>query len=627
MIASAEENIRPDVLQRTSEALLGRGSNLRLWPEAIAGERSDFRAAVGVSGLLPEDKFDRQPILSEDRDTVFVCQARLDNREDLLRALDLPQATASHVADSAILYRCFLKWGRVCMGHLAGDYAFVAFSHKKKELFGATDHVGHTRLFYALAEGRLIVSTQLTAIRACPYLKPTMHEQALGLCAEAVFLKGQTPFREISALPGGHSLLWSNGQVKITRWWAPQDKYQARFSNAADYVESARELFEKAVQSCLRSSSPVSATLSGGLDSGLVTSMAAKQLRASGQSITAYTSAPHLDNPSNRRTGWDADDAPFAAKTAAFHQNIEHIVLRTDGRTALDLIPQIHARSATPVRNGANHLWIDTIAHRLRERGSRVLLTGAHGNFALSYSGLGGFRELCQHLQFRAAFGLALDMQAAGDRAAWKTIAGGLLPQSLFDALRFRVYGEKVSQSLPACLLASDFQKANSEALRRLRPPQRTRKAFLRGALSPAMLWAADPLPQWGIEFRDPTSDRRLIELLLSFPLAAFSPAGQSRGLAREAGRGVLPESVRLRRTQGQQSADYSSSMARQCANYRQIAEDMAESPACIRLLDLALLRRAIYAVANGETSPVLTGRIDRAADIGLFLLRQNAGG
>lgn len=141
------------------------------------------------------------------------------------------------------------------------------------------------------------------------------------------------------------------------------------------------------------------------------------------------------------------------------------------------------------------------------------------------------------------------------------------------------------------------------------------------------MLWAADPLPQWGIEFRDPTSDRRLIELLLSFPLAAFSPAGQSRGLAREAGRGVLPESVRLRRTQGQQSADYSSSMARQCANYRQIAEDMAESPACIRLLDLALLRRAIYAVANGETSPVLTGRIDRAADIGLFLLRQNAGG
>ena len=620
-IASREPDIRPEALQRTGDALLGGMGDLRLWPESIAGERSEFRAAVRVPGLLPEDQFDRQPILSEDGDTVFVCQARLDNREDLLRALELPQTSTNCLADSTILYRCFLKWGHSCMEHLAGDYAFVAFSRREKEIFAATDHAGHTRLFYALAGSRLILSTQLNAMRACPLLQLTMDEQALGLCVEAVFPKGQTPFREVRALPGGHSLLWKDGQVKVTRWWTPEGRYQARFSNAVDYVDSARELFDQAVAACLRSSSPVSATLSGGLDSGLVTGMAAKQLRASGQCIRAYTSAPMPGNPSYRRKGWDADDAPFAAETAAFHENIEHIVLRTDSRTALDLIPQLHARSATPVRNGANHLWIDSIARSARERGSRVLLTGARGNFALSYTGLGGFRELCQYLQFKAAFRLALDAQAAGDRAAWKTVAGALLPQRLFDALRFRVYGEKLDDTQPINFLSSAFRKANAEALRRRRPPQRTRKAFLRHALAPTIVWAADPLPQWDVEFRDPTNDRRLMELLLSFPLSAFSSAGKSRGLAREVGRGLIPETVRLRRTQGQQSADYASSMAKDLARYRRFADKLAASDACLRMLDLTVLHRAIDAVAAGAISGAITSGIDRAMAAGLFLL------
>jgi asparagine synthase (glutamine-hydrolysing) len=626
-MASAELSVRPEFLRRMGEALLGGTGPLRTWPEDSAGGEHHFRAAVRVPGLLPEDLFDHQPILSEDRDTVFVCRARLDNREDLLRALDLSGSSAGEIADSTILFHCFLKWGRTCMGHLTGDYAFIAFSHRTREIFGATDHAGHTRLFYVLAGGRLFVSSQLTAMRSCPYLEPTMNEQALGLCTEAIFLAGQTPFHEIHALPGGHSLLWKDSQIKIERWWMPQTMNPTTFRSSADYLESARELFEQSVHSCLRSSTAVSATLSGGLDSGLVTGMAAKQLRMSGKSITAYTSSPQPENPTHRRVGWDADDTPFAAESATFHDNVEHVVLRANDRTALDLFPQIHARSATPVRNGANHLWIDAIARRVRERGSRVLLTGAHGNFGLSYSGLGGFRELCQHLQFKAAYELALAAQASGDRAAWKTIVGAMLPQAFFDGLRLRIYGEKPNRNLPVHFVSAAFRSANADALVRRRPPQRTRKAFVRNAISPAPIWVADPLPQWDIELRDPTRDRRLIELLLSFPLAAFSPAGRSRGLARELARDLLPDAVRLRRTQGQQSADYASFVAKQCAKYRRAIEEMEGSSACLRILDLGALHRAIDAIAGGETSTMLTSGMDRAVDVGLFLLQRGSGG
>jgi asparagine synthase (glutamine-hydrolysing) len=601
--------------------LRGGSGELRTW----CGARSDERRAVGVAvrvpGLLPEDRFDVQPLLSEDGGYLVVCQARLDNREELIEALAISDRPAGELPDSLILQRAFLKWGEGCVDHLTGDYAFAAYSLLRDELFCAVDHVGHYRLYYAAAGRRIVLSTQLAAIRACPGISTGVNEVSLGLLAEAQFQKGETPYREIQSLPGGHCLKWKRGEVQVRRWWQPEVQPKAQFRNPDDYVEKAQELLNRAVRSCLRSSTPVSATLSGGLDSGLVTATAARLLLDAGLQMTAYTAAPRPEDATFRRRGWEPDDAPYAAETAALHPNLQHVILRSDGRVALDLMLQMHERSGTPVRNGANHLWIDSIARAAVASGSRVLLTGALGNFAISYTGLGGFRELFRQMQLRAAFRLAMEVQGAGERAAWKTIARGVVPPRVFEAVRSRLYEEKVAKDLLLPLTSAAFRRQHRAKLRRSRPPQGTRQAFLRRATASALIWAADPLPQWDIEMRDPTSDRRLLEGLLSFPLAAFSYAGRSRGLARELGKGILPDAVRLRRTQGQQAADYACSMARQSVRYQEAIAAMAASPVCRSIFDPEAMNRAINMVAGGETSGFLTARLDRAVDAGLFLL------
>ena len=523
----------------------------------------------------------------------------------------------SETADSTLLLAAYERWGENCVAHLTGDFAFAVYSSEKQSLFAAVDHLAHYRLYYATHGKRISLSTQLAPLRHHQGQSASLDEVALGLSTEARYLPGLTPYRSIRQLTGGECLHWNQSEVKTSRWWQPESRPPTRLKNPAEYVEAAHELFERAVTECLRSTTPVTSSLSGGLDSGLVTAAAARQLRNQGRSLTAYTSAPRQGTPVFERPRWDADDSSFAAQTAAFHPNINHVVLHGDGRVALDLIPDIHQRSGLCVRNGANHLWLDDIARKITPG---VLLTGARGNFSVSYTGNGGFAELLRQRQWNAALQCALAARRSQNKPLWKTFASGLLPGHTFAYLRSLIYDKKWEV---LSLTTAEFRRQHHSALHPQRPAPHTRAAFLRRAMLPNIVWAADPLAQWGIEWRDPLADRRLLELLLSFPLSAFAHQGQSRGLARQLGVGLLPEAIRLRRTQGQQAADYATAMAQQLPRYRALATRMADSHTCRALFDISLLRESLERVGAGELSGELTSPIDRCVDAGLLILEQ----
>jgi len=598
-------------------SLLGGTGVLRTFPAELSAPRQQAAAAVRVPGLLPEDRCDVQPLWSRDRKTLFVCQVRLDNRAEVLKALGMNNTPAAEIADSTILHTAYQQWGEQCVARLAGDYAFAAYSTETERVFAAVDHLGHYRLYYAARGGRIVLCTQLAALRAHGADAAQMDEVALGLSAEARYMPGVTPFRGIKQLIGGECLTWRDGSVETRRWWQPETRPLTRFRNPVEYVEAAREVFERAVSDCLRSAAPVSSTLSGGLDSGLVTATAARLLNKRGGSLVAYTSAPATGNVVFQRSRWDADDSSFAAQTAAFQGNIQHIILRSDGRVALDLIEQIHQRSGVPVRNGANHLWLDDIARRT---GPGVLLTGPRGNFSLSYTGNGGFAELLREWRWKAALHCALQTKKAEGKPLWKTLAGGVMSRGVFESLRRRLYGEKMEF---LSLTTADFRKLHRDALHPQRPTPGTRAFFALKMTQPIAVWAADPLAQWGVEWRDPTADRRLMELLLTFPLAAFAHEGRARGVARHLGRGLLPEAIRLRRTQGQQSADYAVAMAQQMPRYRALYDRMLTSTACRSIFDLPALDSALKRVEMGELSGAIAFPIDRCVDAGVFLMEQ----
>jgi len=82
---------------------------LRTFPAGTSAIRQNAVAAVRVPGFLPEDRYDLQPLRSHDGRSLFVCQARLDNRDELLSKLTMQERDG--VADSELLFAAWQRWG------------------------------------------------------------------------------------------------------------------------------------------------------------------------------------------------------------------------------------------------------------------------------------------------------------------------------------------------------------------------------------------------------------------------------------------------------------------------------------------------------------------------------------
>src|SRR5207249_11522049 len=95
-------------------------------PDAVA-QWSDRNVAFGrqLMRVLPEDTFDRQPLKGGSGRYILVADIRLDNREELTEALQIPASQARGLCDAAILLAAIERWEETCLNRLVGDYAFA----------------------------------------------------------------------------------------------------------------------------------------------------------------------------------------------------------------------------------------------------------------------------------------------------------------------------------------------------------------------------------------------------------------------------------------------------------------------------------------------------------------------
>src|SRR3954453_21827506 len=103
--------------------------------------------------LLPEDEFDRQPLIGGDGRFRLVADIRLDNRSELQAALGLTAPEAAGLPDSAILLRALERWSDQALEHIVGDYAFAFFDRHAGTLMLARDPVGQRPLFWHRSDG------------------------------------------------------------------------------------------------------------------------------------------------------------------------------------------------------------------------------------------------------------------------------------------------------------------------------------------------------------------------------------------------------------------------------------------------------------------------------------------
>src|SRR5882757_4852008 len=551
-------------------------------------ESAAFAAAFRPLTLLPEDAFDSQPFV--DHELIFVCRARLDDRAGLLQQLQIDSAQGATLSDGHILRHCYKKWGEETPQHVYGDFAFVAWERWSRRTVAATDHLGNFPLFYCRAGGRILIATQLGALLACPAVRAKLDTDCLGRVAAGKPAQGRTMFEGINVLTGGQFLVHHEELVRIQQWWRPDTAPREVHAHPRDYVNEARALFDSAVASRLRARGGVIATMSGSLDSTLVAVAAARQMAASGKVLEALTATPQ-------------DDLPWATAVAEFQPNIRQRLVSPAGMTPLDILPVAHSLAHTPVCNPDHLVWTWQMSSRAAHNRVRVILCADRGNQSISYTG-----DLCD-AHFIRLRRLAEAAQHAWDRVRW--IGAG--PRGTNTPAAEGQWIQRTGSRAEGLAVHDEL-------------PLSEREIFTRTMTTPHTPARVDFMAQFGVEWLDPTADRKLLERLLTFPLHIFRVGNRPRGLARELGRGRLPDVVRLRRARSTHFPEQTAWFTARADDYRKAFRKLRDSSSCADFLDLRSLEPLLATLCAGGGTPAQATTVHRALDAGLFAAARESG-
>ena len=240
-----------------------------------------------------ESEREQQP-RSLDGRVWITADARIDARTELKDKLESNGCQDLHNAtDVDLILYTYHVWGKKCVQHLLGDFAFAIWDAQKQRLFCARDHFGIRPFFYAHVDQRFIFSNLFNCVREHPAVSDEIND--LAIANFLLFRRNPkldiTSLADIRRLPPAHCLSYEGGDLRIERYWTlPIADAPVRYKSLNDYVERFRELFDAAVNDRLRTGN-IAVFMSGGMDSTSIAATACHLLasQAKNQNVKAYT--------------------------------------------------------------------------------------------------------------------------------------------------------------------------------------------------------------------------------------------------------------------------------------------------------------------------------------------------
>ncbi len=610
------------------EAML---SSLEIYGPDSGAAWSERGVALGMRQalLLPEDRYEQQPLLGAGGRIVLVCDIRIDNRGELASDLALSAEASRWFTDARLFLAAFERWGEACTDRIAGDYAFAVWRNDERRLLLGRDPLGQRPLHYHLDANRVAAASMPRGLHALPSLPRRPDERRLAefLALLPEFGAG-TYYGSIERVEPGQVLAVTRGRaVECHR--RRLRRHRLSGNRPGDFVEGVRAHLDEAVRSRLRARAGIGAHLSGGIDSTAVVATAARQLESAGGALTAFTAVPRAGYARPNSTRFIFDEGQLAAQTAGRYPNVAHVLVRSEGRTPLDDLDRYAELCGCPPPNLCNLTWLLGINEAARARGVGVLLTGQAGNAGLSYSGRQLLPELVGRGRWLSWVREALVRVRKG--ASWAAVVGETVwpwyPTGLWDRLhpedRFAIRNHS-ALSAEAIAAWSLDRRARVSRMGRLHRGWTSGLAMRRWALAGGDTgrYQKGMLAWWGIDLRDPTADTRLLEFCLSVPTEAYAAGGESRVLARRALADRVPAAVLDERRTGYQCADWHERLDAAKDRAAATIAALASSASARRLLDFGRLEALM---AHWPT----TGwhRVDAAQYYRTMLLRALAAG
>ena len=257
----------------------------------------------------------------------IVYNGELYNLPELRQELSSLGVTFRSRSDTEVLLQGYLQWGAGVTEKLNGIYAFAVWNEHDRSVFLARDPMGVKPLFYALRGEKLFFASELKTLLLFPEVEPVVGAE--GVYELMLLGPGRTPgcgvFRDVSELLPGQCATFSAGGWQSRFFWQLQDgECRDSFYEAS---EKTRYLVEDAIRRQLISDVPLGTFLSGGLDSSIISAVAAREQGG----VDTY-SVYYRDNEkyfTSTKFQPDADNAYIAIMEQAIGARPHHVILDT----------------------------------------------------------------------------------------------------------------------------------------------------------------------------------------------------------------------------------------------------------------------------------------------------------
>ena len=264
------------VLRRMTDALAHRGPDGEgFYADASLGLGHRRLAIIDLSPLA------HQPMITPDRRYAITYNGEVYNFQELRAELESLGHSFRSRTDSEVVLQAYAAWGPACVERFNGMFAFAVWDRQTQELFLARDRYGIKPLYYAFVGEVLLFASEQKALLQHPELTRALDAEAL--CEYLTFqnlFTDRTLLEGVRTFPPGCWATVSRGASSLqpTTYWDFHFVEPSDPASDAEYLEELDRLFVQAVSRQLVGDVEVGSYLSGGLDSGSITAVAASQL-------------------------------------------------------------------------------------------------------------------------------------------------------------------------------------------------------------------------------------------------------------------------------------------------------------------------------------------------------------
>ncbi len=260
-----------DTIEKMVQTLEKRGPDeTNIWTDTHVGFGHKRLIVVDPTG-------GRQPMSKQKKGFQYtVCyNGELYNTEDIRKILLTKGYSFKSHSDTEVLLTAYIEWAEECVNYLNGIFAFAIWDSKRDQLFIGRDRLGVKPLFFTEHNQGIVFASEMKAILAHPEIRTEINQEGLAeiFGAGPSRSPGSGVFKGMKELRPAHALTFSKNGLKIWRYWnVISEEHKESIEETAEKV---RFLVTDAVKRQLVSDVPLCTFLSGGLDSSIITAIAA----------------------------------------------------------------------------------------------------------------------------------------------------------------------------------------------------------------------------------------------------------------------------------------------------------------------------------------------------------------